>query len=327
MLPYKVMSARLRKLIGFGSMEIAVTREIPLNLGFRVNYIVRAWVSGVVLVLSLAACEVRNTGQPVVQEDSFPTQIPPSPTSTFIPHPTAVPSVTWTPSPSPAPTSPAPAFNLCSPLEGVELAGLADTISSPFHPPRPGSDEPHHGVDFAHFGSNRIALAGLPVLAALDGRVAGVIHDRFPYGNTLIVETSLEELPHELQSLLPEIDPVSGFTGPLTCPPPEEDPDWDPQNRSLYLLYAHLQDLPSLQPGDEVSCGVPLGRIGDSGNALNPHLHLEMRTGPRGAHIPSLSHYHPAATAAEMSAYCTWRISGYFQKFDPMILFSFWEDR
>lgn len=294
----------------------------------KTGYAVRATsaVLGVVILLTAAACTGRDTGFSVPPETStpLPPSLSPIPSATHLP--TILPTFTQMPLPEPSPTLPAPDFQMCSPLEGVELVDLEATISNPFHPPRTGSDEPHHGVDLAHLGADRVALAGLPVLATLNGRVAGVIHDRFPYGNALIVETPLDELSPELRLHVPEIAPLPDYVAPLTCPPAEIDMGGDQEKRSLYLLYAHLQQPPSLQTGDQVTCGAPLGTIGDSGNALNPHLHLEMRTGPAGARIPSLSHYDPGATSAEMAAYCTWRISGYFQMFDPMILFlALWE--
>lgn len=41
-------------------------------------------------------------------------------------------------------------------------------------------------------------------------------------------------------------------------------------------LYAHLFEL-SVKPGERVTAGQPLGRVGDSGRASTPHLHFEVR--------------------------------------------------
>ncbi|RPI22437.1 MAG: hypothetical protein EHM70_23795 [Chloroflexota bacterium] len=78
-----------------------------------------------------------------------------------------------------------------------------------------------------------------------------------------------------------------------------------------------MLETPALETGDEVACGQPLGAVGGSGNALNPHLHLETRLGPGGALIGSLAHYDSSASLLEMNRYCTWRVSGLFQILDP----------
>jgi murein DD-endopeptidase MepM/ murein hydrolase activator NlpD len=88
----------------------------------------------------------------------------------------------------------------------------------------------------------------------------------------------------------------------------------------LYLLYAHLQVAPDLQLGDQVACGGAIGAIGDSGNALNPHLHLELRIGPQASRFHSMAHYDASATPEEMASYCTWRVSGQYQLIDPLKL-------
>ena len=55
-----------------------------------------------------------------------------------------------------------------------------------------------------------------------------------------------------------------------------------------------------------------------SGNALNPHLHIEARIGPSDASFSSLAHYDASATIEEMQNYCLWRISGLFRVLDPL---------
>ena len=211
----------------------------------------------------------------------------------------------------------------CSPLQGIEINQLSDLMSNPFHPPPPGRDDPHYGVDLA-IEVNDIALAGHPVQAIFSGQVAAIIQDRFPYGNALIIETRLVNLPSSLvqgQNLptpAPTIEPHSA----LTCPQAPGDALWDFQQRSLYVLYAHLQNLSPLSLDESVHCGAVLGQIGQSGNALNPHLHLETRIGPSGARFSSMAHYTSNASPVEMSNYCTWRVRGVFQAIDPLALFS-----
>ena len=77
-----------------------------------------------------------------------------------------------------------------------------------------------------------------------------------------------------------------------------------------------------MQLGDWLQCGWEIGTVGMSGNALNPHLHLEMRVGPAGARFNSMAHYISSASNEEMANYCAWRVSGQFQVVDPMLLFS-----
>jgi hypothetical protein len=190
---------------------------------------------------------------------------------------------------------------LCSPLEGYSRSELTASISNPFKPPaRAGSDDPHQGVDLA------------------------VSLDRFPYGNAIMVETPLETLPDgwRAQAQLPTPAPTLPPHPALTCPQVDLGLGLNYEKRSLYLLYAHMQSPVAYQLGDAITCGARLGEIGQSGNALNPHVHIETRLGPGGARFQGLAHYETRASAAEMSAYCLWRVSGTFQLVDPMQLLS-----
>jgi murein DD-endopeptidase MepM/ murein hydrolase activator NlpD len=217
-----------------------------------------------------------------------------------------------------------PEIQLCSPLEDWPLSKLPEAVVNPFHPPPPGSDEPHQGVDFAdRRDGSTIALEGLPVQAVLSGQVASVIRDRFPYGNALLVETPLDDLPFPWQEQLqvPTPGPTLEVSEPLTCPPGFELRG-DAARRSLYLLYAHMKEPVSLELGQGVACGQTIGAIGSSGNALNPHLHLEVRAGPSGANFSSMAHYDNSAALEEMANYCAWRVSGIFQLIDPLRLLS-----
>ena len=194
-------------------------------------------------------------------------------------------------------------------------------IVNPFNPPPEGSDDPHQGIDFAElYGAQRIAVSGMQVNAVLPGRVAAVVSDRFPYGNAILIETRLETLAEEALDILPTGAPTPQRKAALTCPEGIPEPAWDARHRSLYLLYAHMQQPPTLKIGEQVSCGQKIGTIGSSGNALNPHLHLEARLGPAGAEFASMAHYDTRATGEEMHNYCLWRISGHFQLTDPLTI-------
>ena len=222
--------------------------------------------------------------------------------------------------PSPETTA---SFQIYSPLEGIEIPQLEGMITNPFNPPPAGSDDPHAGVDLSDLlPDTQIAIAGRTVLAVLDGRVAGLIPDRFPYGNAIILETALADLPagwvNSLQIPAMSDTPITPIA--LSCP--QGIPDYEnTDGESLYILYAHLEQTPALAMGDAVQIGQALGTVGMSGNALNPHLHVEMRVGPAGVPFNSMAHYDASASLDEMTSYCTWRVGGQFRLIDPMALF------
>jgi murein DD-endopeptidase MepM/ murein hydrolase activator NlpD len=164
-----------------------------------------------------------------------------------------------------------------------------------------------------------IAITGHPVQSAMAGRVAAVIQDRFPYGNAILIETPLETTPPEWWQVLPlpTPGPTLSPTTALTCPDGVSYEPSDPDRRSLYILYAHLAEPPALAVESDVACGQVVGLVGDSGNALAPHLHFETRAGPAGLRLESMAHYDASASMEEMRSYCLWRISGMFQLVDP----------
>jgi murein DD-endopeptidase MepM/ murein hydrolase activator NlpD len=233
-----------------------------------------------------------------------------------------VPETVLSPSPTASPTLP-PAPQVCSPLEGIAIAdlGLPDLLKNPFQMPRPGMDDGHHGADFAYWSrGERTTMQGLPILAALDGRVAGVIYNRIPYGNALIIETPLDSMPLGWAASAPTPQPTIPAPGNLNCPA-DRSPYTINGPRSAYLLYAHMDETPLVKIGETVRCGQAIGAVGTTGKSVNPHLHLEVRVGPSGATFESMAHYDAAASEQEMAAYCTWRTSGLFEMVDPMALF------
>jgi len=244
--------------------------------------------------------------------------------------PTTTPKSTLTATQSPPTVTLVPGHVYISPLDGVSIEKLPEMVSNKFSPPRLGSDDPHQGVDFAVVDqASGIALCGNPVQAILGGTIAGVIEDRFPYGNAILVESQMEALsPVFLDSIiLPTPGPIALRHPVLTCPDIDfpiyiETTEQDIETeRSLYLMYAHLKETPDFQLGDPISPHQVLGTIGDSGNALNPHLHVELRVGPSGFQFPGMAHYDASASQKELAYYCLWRISGAFQVIDPMVLF------
>lgn len=228
------------------------------------------------------------------------------------------PTLTATTAPTPTQTA-APALGICSPFPGYRKTDLLAAISNPFNPPPPGSDDPHQAVDLAVIQSG-MAVTGGPVQAVLTGVVALIVEDRFPYGNAVMIETPLSEPSLQLAAGLPTPGPTLPPHPALTCPALDLPPDVSSGQRSLYLLYAHLESVPIFAPGEEIACGQDLGRVGQSGNALNPHLHLEVRVGPAGARFGGMAHYEPRAREAEMAAYCAWRVGGLFQTVDPWLV-------
>lgn len=210
---------------------------------------------------------------------------------------------------------------MCSPLAAYELAALPEMVSNPYFPPEPGSDNPHQGVDLAVLDpSSRIALPGNGVQAILPGLVAIVLNDRFPYGNAVLIETPLEQASADwwAPSGIPDPAPTLAPHSALTCPAFSQAPAMDETRRSVYVLYAHLQTVEALSVGQPVTCGQTLGAVGMSGNALNPHLHVEVRAAPGGIQLGSMAHYDASASQDEMAAYCLWRVSGLFQLVDPL---------
>lgn len=191
--------------------------------------------------------------------------------------------------------------SVCSPLELETISSLLEIVSDPYKPPPFGSDERHQGVDFSYYRhNNRTSIEGEGVLAVLAGSVTAAITDRLPYGNMIIIETPRSYLPDDLVSTI----------GIGT-------------DESLYHLYAHLQNSPVVQIGDDITCGQLIGHVGMTGyNIYNPHLHLETRIGPSGVIFTGMAYYTTSASTQEMENYLRWRTGGEFHHFDPISIFT-----
>lgn len=271
------------------------------------------------LTLLAAAC----TPQPPAATQTPAPGITAPATAAVPPTETALLTATLTTTPNATATlTPLPGPQVCSPLQDVPIAELAEIVKNPFELPPPGQDSGHHGTDLAYYTrGTHMQMLGLPVYAAVGGRVAGVINDRPPYGNLVIIETPLDALTPALAALLPTPQPTPAVRdNRLTCPEPRPQAGWGP-GQSLYLAYAHLDQPPPVKVGQQLACGEALGAVGTSGASVNPHLHLEARIGPAGAVFEAMSHYNAAASPLEIENYCLWRTSGFFQPFDPMSLF------
>jgi murein DD-endopeptidase MepM/ murein hydrolase activator NlpD len=244
---------------------------------------------------------------------------------TLVTSSTTLAEATSVPSPSPTSTLLPTPVPICSPLNDVPLSELQKYVSNPFAPVvRLGSSEGgHHGTDFAYYTHpvTKKPMLGSSIHSVFSGRVASVSSDRLPYGNLIIIETPLTDLPAEVVSLFGEFpQPTPSVAGPhANCPVMGELPaEWDVAHPSLYLLYAHMALPADYQIGDQVSCGQVIGQVGTTGTSIIPHLHLEMRYGPGGASFESLAFYSVDDTAEERAAYCIWRMGGNFQMIDPM---------
>jgi murein DD-endopeptidase MepM/ murein hydrolase activator NlpD len=264
------------------------------------------------LILILTGCT-----QPALTPTALPTAGAVTATDTRVPG-TAIPDIAIE-----TPVTP----QICSPLSDFSLPELKNIISNPFAPAmlEDARDGGHHGVDFAYYTypDTDKAMLGAPIQAVLSGRIVSVSAGRPPYGNLILIETPLSDLPEAVRALFsiyPRATPSIAETH-LTCPHMDASQvKWDYSRASLYTLYAHMQLPAEHQIEDEVACGEVIGRVGTSGSSVNPHLHLEMRFGPGGASFTSLAHYSGDASAEEMAAYCTWRVSGVFQLIDPMLV-------
>ncbi len=193
-----------------------------------------------------------------------------------------------------------PGLHHCSPLAGESLDTLTQVIADPYHPPPPGREERHHGIDFAYYRrAGRVSIQGQDVQSVLTGTVAAALSGTFPYGNVVIVESALDLLP-------------AAWVDRLGAKPGE----------ALYVLYAHLESAPLLRMGAHVSLCQVVGQVGKTGNAGMAHLHLETRLGPADSRFPGMRYYVKEATPEEKQAYRLWRTSGVFRHFNPLDLLS-----
>ena len=287
---------------------------------------VKVWRLALIYGALLAACTPAPPAAPIPPDSTPQAILAPAPSLTSsaytstatAPADTAAPMLTNTPPPEPASN-----FIVCSPLEDLAIPDLYDLVTNPFVAPRPGQDNGHHGADFAYYSiKDHPQMQGTRVFAVLGGMVAAVLPDQRPYGHAVILETPVDQLPPGfLESLNLTIQPTPQPADiRLTCPDTGFSSMLLNRSQSLYLLYAHLNTEPPVVIDQLVACGQEIGQVGTSGASVNPHLHLETRLGPSGARFTSLFHYDNRATPEQMDAYCTWRVRGIFQAFDPLVL-------
>ncbi len=275
----------------------------------------------ILLSFILASCTTITPPPPTPTATSLPPTVTQTPTVTATSTPTLTPSPTNTPDPSAG-------FTLVSPLQDITLAELPEIISQPFIAPAPGYDDAHHGVDFAYYArGTHMKMEGLEIYSLLTGKVVGITIDRERYGNLIMIETPINSLPPKFRESL-EI-PVISTPYPYNSRLGQdcaslENAQWSVPINSVYILYGHMQNPPTLKIGDLVQAGQLIGQVGNTGASGNPHLHLEMRWGPSGTEFASMSHYDSSATSAERLEWCNWRISGKYVLLDPMQFIQKW---
>lgn len=212
-----------------------------------------------------------------------------------------------------------------SPFESISEEDLLNIVSNPFQTPTKGQDDGHHGVDFSFYSFHEFkSIDNLPIQSILPGKISGLVINRPPYGNAIIIETDLSLLEENILSKIDGLDlPDDIYTSSnLNCPVYSQSELEDATtNDALYILYGHLKSKPEFKIGDEVKQGQFIGNVGNTGFSGNSHLHLEIRIGPPNATFNSLAHYDNSVSSQEMKNYCLWRVSNLFSLFDPLLLF------
>ena len=272
----------------------------------------KRWLD-LLLLITLGACRPLETASPSLATATIAPSATPEPTATLTP--------TTTPLP-PTQTATEEPFTVCSPLEDESLSTLPEIMVNPLVTPAHwGQDFGHPGLDFAYYRrGERTTIQGVAVYAILSGTTVLTLENHYPYGYAILIETPLKALPEALQAEL-----LAGYASvpeavdyQYNCPnvpTPEITGEY-----SLYHIYAHLEEKPTLATGDTVACGMQLGTVGNTGYSSNPHLHLETRLGPSGLDITTMAHYETAVTEEQLSNYCLWRSSGYYQIVDPFLI-------
>jgi murein DD-endopeptidase MepM/ murein hydrolase activator NlpD len=139
----------------------------------------------------------------------------------------------------------------------LRTAGLAGKRGAMFGWTRSGGKKNHQGIDL-------VANPGTPIYAVADGTV----HSKpstdasYAYGNTLVLEVSIDDLPPAQAAEFRRVRPVG---------------------KTIGFFYAHLSELPD-ERSKPVKCGDIIGKSGSTGNAnkmttiaLGAHLHFEVR--------------------------------------------------
>jgi murein DD-endopeptidase MepM/ murein hydrolase activator NlpD len=200
-------------------------------------------------------------------------------------------------------------------LHGRPIDDLRLYVSKPYDPPKTYDDGAHPAIDLYYDG-----IEGTPLFSILAGRVSTLINDTYPYGNAIIIETPLDQNSNFADDLtiFPTPIPTITFNGDTVCGGQQFGEVFSSNELSLYTLYAHLQDTPTLTIRQAIQCGQSIDRIGTTGNSAIAHVHIEMRVGPSDARFGTIGNYLENTTGLERYNYCIWYRSGIFQSIDPM---------
>lgn len=216
-------------------------------------------------------------------------------------------------------------IEISSPLQGISIEELSEIESNAFDFAGNGKDEGHHGTDFSFYRYKSFEkIENLPIQSIFSGTIRSLINNRPPYGNMIIVETPLGNFPLDMQQFFYEVysAQIPPFHTNLNCPDYQiQEFEQNLENLSVYVLYAHLNELPEKIIGQHIASGEIIGEVGNSGMSGNPHLHLEMRVGMSNYDFEMMAHYDNAASLEEIYNYCLWRVSGYFFQYNPMDFF------
>jgi murein DD-endopeptidase MepM/ murein hydrolase activator NlpD len=185
-----------------------------------------------------------------------------------------------------------------TPLKGIGFSDLKMIISQPFIQGIETRDIGHYAVDLGSYDYKGKNIINWPILAVFSGKVASVVNDRPPLGNSLIIETPYSEIPEKIVELI-GIKP----------------------DQSLYHLYGHMIENPTVEIGNYVKSGDLIGHVGKS-STVEAHLHFETRIGPPNIVFDSLAYYSGDITPDEKTNYERFRMSGEFRSFDPMLIFN-----
>jgi RHS repeat-associated protein len=136
------------------------------------------------------------------------------------------------------------------------------TVTDPYGAPRyDDAGNPigggHQGIDLWNYDQQ--------IFTVFSGTVVSFLgQDIDPFGNSLVIETNFWMLPDSVITAL-GVKP----------------------GQSVYVLYAHMKEPPTVDLGAEVTRGQTIGKMGNTGTVFGSgggtHLHLEARVGPSGA--------------------------------------------